>query len=110
MITRLLAIHIYICLYKYSKLYQVIISYQDIEEQATMRLPKKTLSDQELLHFITKLKIPNFRTVCMRDELAVRPRQKECGILNLNTHDQKGTHWTCWFKDGKERYYFDSYG
>ena len=76
-----------------------------------MRLPKKTLSDQELLHFVTKLKIPNFRRVCMRDELTgSRPLQNECGILNFETHTQKGSHWTCWYKNGKDRYYFDSFG
>ena len=47
----------------------------------------------------------------MRDELTgTRPREIECGILNLNNHTQRGSHWTCWFKVGKERYYFDSYG
>ena len=76
-----------------------------------MRLPRKTLSDQELLYFATKLKIPNFRRVCMRDELTgSRPLQNECGILNFETHVQKGSHWTCWYKNGKDRYYFDSFG
>ena len=28
----------------------------------------------------------------------------------FETHLQKGSHWTCWLKRGKERYYFDSYG
>ena len=46
----------------------------------------------------------------MRDELPIQPKINECGILNLNTHLQKGSHWTCWFKKGKERYYFDSFG
>lgn len=76
-----------------------------------MRLPSKTLSDRELLHYVTKLKIPHFRRVCMRDELTgSRPLRNECGILNLDSHLQKGTHWTCWYKRGKDRYYFDSYG
>ena len=47
----------------------------------------------------------------MRDELTgSRPLRNECGILNLDSHLQKGTHWTCWYKRGKDRYYFDSYG
>ena len=76
-----------------------------------MRLPSKTLSDHELLNYVTRLKIPYFRKVCMRDELADRrPLKNECGILNFQTHLQKGSHWTCWFKNGKDRYYFDSYG
>ena len=75
-----------------------------------MKLPTKTLTDADLLHYVTKLKIPNFRGVCMRDELSGRPWKNECGILNFETHLQKGSHWTAWFKNGKDRYYFDSYG
>ena len=48
----------------------------------------------------------------MRDELLniKPPRANECGILNLNCHDERGSHWTAWFKRGENRYYFDSYG
>ena len=81
-------------------------------EAITMRikLPRKTLSDHDLMYYVKKIKIPNFREVSMRDELTNRTLKNECGILNLQTHLQKGTHWTCWFKRGKDRYYFDSYG
>ena len=74
-------------------------------------LPRKTLSDKDLLQYVTHLKIPNFRAVRMRDELTGKsPKHNECGIINLESHLQQGTHWTCWFKQGKDRYYFDSYG
>ena len=46
----------------------------------------------------------------MRDELPTKPIDIECGILNLNTHRQLGSHWVCWYKKGRERYYFDSFG
>ena len=77
-----------------------------------MRLPRKALSDHDIMYYVARLKIPNFRIVCMRDELIGigRPLKNECGILNFQTHLQKGSHWTCWFKNGKDRYYFDSYG
>ena len=76
-----------------------------------MRLPiEKVMSDQDLLRFVTRLNIPNFCGVFMRDELKHPIRDRECGILNLNTHEQKGSHWVCWMKCGQERYYFDSYG
>ena len=39
-----------------------------------------------------------------------KPKKFECGILNFNTRAQQGSHWTCWFKSDKERYYFDSFG
>ena len=75
-----------------------------------MQLPKDTISDTDLLRFVTKLNIPYFRGVFMRDELRGSPKAHECGIMNLNTHAQQGSHWVCWYKNGKERYYFDSYG
>ena len=52
----------------------------------------------------------HYRIFLMRDELPIKPNNIECGILNLNTHKQVGSHWVCWYKDGMERYYFDSFG
>ena len=46
----------------------------------------------------------------MRDQLPSKSFEQEWGILNFNTHDQEDSHWVCWFKSGKERYYFDSFG
>ena len=66
--------------------------------------------DDDILHYVQLLGISNFRGVKMRDELPTKPRKNESGILNLNTHDQKGSHWVAWYKDGKNRYYFDSFG
>ena len=76
-----------------------------------IKLPRDTMSDQDLLRYATGLNVVNFRGVRMRDELkGQKPRKNECGILNFNTHTQRGTHWTCWVKFGKTRYYFDSFG
>ena len=30
--------------------------------------------------------------------------------LNLNSSFGDGTHWVMWFKKGKDKFYFDSYG
>ena len=46
----------------------------------------------------------------MRDDLPAKPWIKECGILNLDSLKHEGTHWVAWNKNGKERYYFDSFG
>ena len=73
-------------------------------------LPKHTMYDGELLRYVEKLQIPDFRGVKMRDELPPRPHHQECGVLNFNTHLQRGSHWVCWYKNGNERYYFDSFG
>lgn len=73
-------------------------------------LPSKTLFDSDLSRYVDILRIPHFRGVLMRDELPNKPLDVECGILNLNTHTQRGSHWICWYKWGKDRYFFDSFG
>ena len=73
-------------------------------------LPDGTMFDDDILFYATKLKIPYFIGVKMRDELIGPPQKRECGVLNLNTHLESGSHWTCWYKLGMNRYYFDSFG
>ena len=46
----------------------------------------------------------------MRDTLPDKPREKECGILNLNKSSEPGSHWVAFFKDRDKRIYFDSFG
>jgi hypothetical protein len=58
-----------------------------------------------------KLKLNNYRGSYMRDEFKkIKPLNQECGILNLDLAKNEGQHWTCWWKNGKEKYYFDSFG
>ena len=45
----------------------------------------------------------------MRDTLPQYPFNIECGIVNLNTSDQSGSHWVCYYRNGNDRFYFDSY-
>ena len=68
--------------------------------------------EDQILEYAQICKIPNFRGVLMRDELlAIKPvKVNECGILNLNRHDEQGSHWTAWIKQGKNRFWFDSFG
>ena len=73
-------------------------------------LANKPLSNIELVDAVQHLKIPNFRGVFLRDTLPKRPNQKECGILNLDSSNGRGTHWVAWFKNKDDKYYFDSYG
>ena len=54
-------------------------------------------SNFELVEKAKKLKFNNFRGVFMRDQLNFVPALNECGILNLNTSNQPGSHWVCWF-------------
>ena len=68
------------------------------------------LSNFDIIKLVQHLKIPDFREVFMRDTLPDKPREKECGILNLNKSSEPGSHWVAFFKDGDKRIYFDSFG
>jgi len=58
-----------------------------------------------------KLNLKNFRGVVMRDQISsLKQLERECGILGSKTSKEDDMHWTCWFKDGKNKYYFDSFG
>ena len=88
----------------------------DISVEGVM-LPNTPLSNVELEEAVKKLDIPNFRGVFMRDELPLRQRKNECGILNLDDSNgtsagngDVGTHWVSWWKCGNNKCYFDSYG
>jgi len=84
-------------------------------------LPERALSNIQLLLAIKKLKIPNFKGIFMRDEIAhLKPNTNESGILNLDdttnlkdvygSSTGEGTHWVAWYKVGRKINYFDSYG
>ena len=73
-------------------------------------LPNKPLSNFELEDAVKKLKIPFFRGVFLLDTLPKKPNKKECGIVNFDKSGGPGTHWVAWYKNGKTKIYFDSYG
>ena len=75
-----------------------------------IQIPDKSLSNFDLMKYVEDLNIPNFRGVFMRDELPKIPRLQECGIVNFNTSSEPGSHWVAYYKNGKNRIYFDSYG
>ena len=74
-----------------------------------VEIPDKVLTNFDLIEYVIKLEIPNFRGVFMRDTLPPRPHTVECGIVNLNTSREKGSHWVCYYKKGLDRVYFDSF-
>ena len=49
-----------------------------------------------------------FRGVFLRDTFPTKTKLNECGILNLDW--SSGENWVMWFKKGKEKFYFYSYG
>lgn len=46
----------------------------------------------------------------MRDELSYQPLPIECGIINLDSSENSGTHWVAYGKINDYIEYFDSYG
>lgn len=46
----------------------------------------------------------------MRDMLPKTVDKFECGIVNLDSFYGNGTHWVCYYKKDKIKYYFNSYG
>ena len=47
----------------------------------------------------------------MRDTLPRQtPHSVECGIINLNTSSQSGSHWVCYYRNKSNRICFDSFG
>ena len=73
-------------------------------------LPNKPLSNLELEYAAKRLKIPSFRGFFLLDTLPKKPNKKECGIVNFDKSGGPGTYWIAWYKNGKTKIYFDSYG
>jgi hypothetical protein len=67
-----------------------------------------TLSNSALMSICIKLKI-KLVGIFMKDELKTSLREG-CYIINLENHDQPGSHWTAFIKDRDNVYYYDSFG
>lgn len=69
------------------------------------------LTNFDIQRYADRVKLPHFRGVFMRDTLPQAGGPCECGIVNLNTSQQPGSHWVCYYiKNGQQRIYFDSFG
>ena len=73
-------------------------------------IPNKPLSNLEIIDAAKKLSLYGFRGVFLGDTLPTNTKLNECGILNLDSSSGDGTHWVMWFRKGKKKFYFDSYG
>ena len=71
-------------------------------------LPFEPLTNFDLINAVKELKIKCFRGVYLLDTLPGKPNKKECGIVNLDKSGGPGTHWVAWYKNGKNKIYFDS--
>ena len=65
----------------------------------------------QLLEAAERLRLNNFRGVFMRDELNnIKAKKYECGIVNLDSSRNEGSHWCCYLKKDDKKIYFDSFG
>ena len=71
-----------------------------------MNLKPMTLSSIENLCKTIK----HFRGVYLRDTLPDTPLQNEICVLNLDSVENNGTHWTLFYKQNSDCFYFDSFG
>jgi hypothetical protein len=68
----------------------------------------KTLTDIDIKNFAIQKKLP-LESILMRDEIKDHLKTGFY-VINLDTSDQKGTHWTVCYAHPLKSYYFDSYG
>lgn len=73
-------------------------------------LPRKPLTNIDLLKYTKLLHIPNFRGVFMRNKLPKKIKKHESGIINLDDFKGEGSHWTAYVKKEQNILYFDSFG
>ena len=70
----------------------------------------KPLSNYDLINWVKQRGIKYFRGVLSRDTLPRQIKNKECGIVNLDTHIGPGTHWVVYRNIDEYCEYFDSSG
>ena len=73
-------------------------------------LPNKPLSNLEIIDAAKRLSLCGFRGVFLRVAFPKKAIINECGILNLDSTSADSIHWVMWFKNSKDKFYFDSYG
>ncbi|KAE9522582.1 hypothetical protein AGLY_017004 [Aphis glycines] len=80
------------------------------EKKLMNTLPNRPLTSGDIIKYIVKFNINNFRGVFSRDDLPKKPRTIECGIVNLDVSSGDGSHWVAFYKLKDKVVYFDSFG
>ena len=73
----------------------------------TQRFGTDTTTNIQLMNFAKQLGLKPFRCV-MRDEIKSLP-QFGYFIVNIQTSNENGVHWSAIYSDKKRVYFFDSY-
>lgn len=69
------------------------------------------MSNFDILYYVKKLGISHFRGVFMRNKLPRSgPWENESAILNLDSSEGLGSHWTAFLKRGSKVIYYNSFG
>lgn len=76
----------------------------------TLKKDLKPLTNHDLEELVKELQIKKFRGIYMRDTLPDKIKDRETGIVNLDSTSGSGTHWVCYSKKSDTLYYFDSFG
>ena len=69
----------------------------------------RVLSDIDLRYYSAERDLKDFRGFFIRNTLPNKPRRNECGIPNLSTDRENGSHWVAWYKRAKNSLLFDSF-
>ena len=73
-------------------------------------VPNTTLTNIEIDDWARKLELNNYVPHRMLDEIKSPAKVNECGVINLDASTGPGTHYVCYYKHGKTKIYFDSFG
>jgi len=57
------------------------------------------LSHFDILKLVKNPKIKDFRGVFMKEELPLKVKKTECGVINLQNTNEEGSHWTAYYKN-----------
>ena len=73
-------------------------------------LPYKPLSNIEIITMLLKSYQYMDLEYFLETLFLKKTKLNVCGILNLDSSSGDGMQWVMWFKQGKDKFYFDSYG
>lgn len=74
------------------------------------QVKNSTLKNFEVDIYAEKLKLKHYVIHLMLDEIKGKDKASECDIINLDLSSEAGAHYTCYFKQGMSKIYFDSIG
>lgn len=70
---------------------------------------KNILSNTDLYNLSEMLNLP-LNGIYMKDEITLKNLKNGNYIMNLQNHNQNGSHWVSFLKINKTIFYFDSFG